>query len=433
MAHTKSSLFLIILVGLFMAGIKAQDTDAHANIYRTIAAFYGGNDISENTENYLLESGFIPETYWVTLGPFKNIDSRGVLYAYIPEEITQIDATAKYYGRDQLISWGKPSDNQLDGLFDFGNKDGINNGSAAYVWTIIISPDERGIVMRFDSDDQGLIWLNGKKVFEHFRTSGVQIDRYTFPVTLKKGENSLLVKVCNAWQNWDFYLRLTDVDGNPFGDLKFKNADELLNAPPPKSTFHVNVNLGMAEYYSKNNMPDKALEQMRQTGMIHEKNWWVLGPFDNTTGIGYNTEYLPEDTTQIDRTAKYDGIDEQISWKKFADDAFDGFIDFGRNINWRVSYAWATVTSPDEREVQLRFGSDDQAKVWFNGKEVFAYPQFRWAVVDEDILPVTLKAGKNTILVKVCNEERSWGFYLRVTDADGKPVEDLKINDVQDN
>lgn len=412
--------------------IPSENSIARANIYRTIAAFYGGNDMSENAEKYLLKSGFIPETCWVTLGPFENIDSRGVLYAYIPEETTQIDATAKYYGRDQLISWEKPNDNKLDGLFDFGNIDGINNDSAAYAWAVIISPDERDIVMRFDSDDQGLVRLNEKKVFEHFRTSGVQIDRYTFPATLKKGENSLLVKVCNAWQNWDFYLRLTDADGNPFGDLKFKNADELLNAPPPKPTFHVNVNLGMAEYYSKNNRPDKAMEQMRQTGMIHEKKWWVLGPYDNTVGIGYNTEYIPEDITQIDLTAKYDGIDGQISWKKWNDDAFDGFIDLGRNINWRVAYAWTTVTSPDEREVQLRFGSDDQAKVWFNGKEVYAYPQFRWAAVDGDIIPVTLKAGKNTILVKVCNQERSWGFYMRVTDADGKPFEDLKINDVQD-
>ncbi len=159
----------------------------------------------------------------------------------------------------------------------------------------------------------------------------------------------------------------------------------------------------------------------------------VLGPFDNIAGIGYNTEYIPEDTTQIDLTAKYEGVDEQISWKKFADAAFNGFIDLGRDINWRVSYAWTTVTSPDEREVQFRFGSDDQGKIWLNGKEVFANPKGQSAVVDSNIISVTLKAGKNTILVKVCNEEKFWGFYLRVTDADGKPFEDLQIKDVPDN
>ena len=408
-----------------------EGSTTRAKIHRIIAEFYGKNDMTENAEKFLRKSGFIPETCWVTLGPFENIDSRGVFYAYIPEGITQIDATAKYYGRDQLISWEKPSDHKLDGRFDFGNTDGINNDSAAYAWTNIISPKERDVVIRFDSDDQGIVWLNGEKVFEHFRARGVQIDHYTIPVTLKKGENSILVKVGNVWLTWEFYLRLTDANGIPFGDLKFKNANELLQAIPPKSTSLPNLNLSMAAYYSKNNMPDKAMEQMRQTGFIHENSWWVLGPFDNTTGIGYNMEYIPENTTQINITAKYESIDGEISWEKFTDDVFDGFIDLGRNINWRVSYLWTTITSQDEREVQLRFGSDDQAKVWFNGKMVTTYSQNRYAVVDDEIIPITLNAGKNTILVKVCNEEKSWGFYMRVTDTDGKPYEDLEFNKPQ--
>ena len=214
-----------------------------------------------------------------------------------------------------------------------------------------------------------------------------------------------------------------------FEDLKFKTADALLNAPPPQPIFNVNVNLGLAEYYSINNMPDKAMEQMRQTGMIHENAWLVLSPFDNTVGIGYNTKYIPENTTQIDLTAKYHGVDEQISWKKFTDDAFDGFIDFGEDIDWRVAYAWTTVTSPDEREVLFRFCSDDQSKIWLNGTEVFADPNAQTAILDKHTIPVTLKAGENSILVKVCNEEMSWGFFLRVTDTDGKPYEDLKINE----
>ena len=427
-----------MLVAL-MNSIPSEKSNSRANAYLVMAQFYSENDTPENAENYLLKTGFIPETRWITLGPFKNKDSSGVLNAYIPEETTQIDTTAKYFGRDtdKLISWEKPSDNKLDGRFDFGNENGINDWSAAYVWAIVISPNERDITFRFDSDDQGIIWLNGKKVFEHSRASvgggGVQIDRHTIPVTLKQGENTILIKVCNSSQTWDLYMRLTDTDGNPFKDLKFKTADALLNAPPPEPTFHLNVILGLAEYYSRNNMPDKAMEQMRQTGMIHENAWLILGTFDNTEGVGYNTAYIPEDITQIDKTAKYEGVGEQISWKKFTDDVFDGFIDFGKDINWRVSYAWATVTSPDEREVQFRFDSDDQSKMWLNGKEIFTNTQAQAAIVDRNTIPVKLKAGKNTLLVKVCNGELDWGFYLRITDTDGKPFEDLKIGDVEDN
>ncbi len=419
--------------------IPSGNSATRANAYRVMARYYSENDTSENAENYLLKTGFIPENRWITLGPFKNKDSSGVLYAYIPEETTQIDTTAKYFGRDtdKLISWEKPSDNKLDGRFDFGNENGINDWSAAYVWAIVISPDERDITFRFDSDDQGIIWLNGKKVFEHSRASvgggAAQIDRHTIPVTLKQGENTILIKVCNSSQTWDLYMRLTDADGNSFEDLKFKTADALLNAPPPEPTFHLNVNLGLAEYYSRNNMPDKAMEQMRQTGIIHENAWLILGTFDNTAGVGYNTAYILEDMTQIDLTAKYDITDGQISWKKFTDDIFDGYIDLGKDINWRVSYAWATVTSPDEREVQFRFDSDDQSKMWLNGKEIFTNTQAQAAIVDRNTIPVKLKAGKNTVLVKVCNGELDWGFYLRITDAEGKPFSDLKIEGTPDN
>ncbi|MDE0635289.1 MAG: tetratricopeptide repeat protein [Candidatus Poribacteria bacterium] len=411
--------------------IPVENSSSRANVYRTLAQFYSENNMPEKAENYLLKTGFVPETAWITLGTFDNKDNMGPYIAYIPEEATQIDTTAKYYGKDKLIRWQKVDDNKIDGMIWLGSD---IDWTATYTWAIVSSPDERDITIRFDSDDQGIVWLNGKEVFRHDRMSGAQVDRYIVPVTLKQGENTVLLKVCNAEIYTYFFMRLTDVDGNPFKDLKFKNADELLNAPPPtKPIFHVNVNLGLAEYYSKNNMPDKAMEQIRQTGVIHENAWLVLGPFDNTVGIGYNTKYIPEGTTQIDLTAKYEGVNEQISWKKFTDAALNGFIDFGEDVNWRVSYAMATLTSPDEREVLFRFSSDDQSKIWLNGTEVFADANAQSAILDKNTIPVTLKTGKNTILVKVCNEEMSWGFYLRVTDVDGKPFKDLKINNVQDN
>ena len=106
----------------------------------------------------------------------------------------------------------------------------------------------------------------------------------------------------------------------------------------------------------------------------------------------------------------------------------DGYIDLGENVNWRVAYAFATVTSPDEREAQIRFDSDDQGKVWLNSKEVFTNTNAYSARIDRYTIPVTLKPGENNILVKVCNEEVMWRFILRITDPNGKPFTDLKIS-----
>ena len=412
--------------------IPATNWANRANAYRLIAQYISKNDTRENTENYIItKAGFVPESRWVTLGPFKNIDSIGVEYAFIPEETTQINPTAKYNGRDGLISWKKTEYRLLDGHYNFVPEN--DDWSAAYVWTIVSSPEEQDIVLRFDSDDQGLVWLNGEEVFRHYRTSGVMIDRYSTPGTLKQGENTILIKVCNASQSWDFYLRLTDEEGNPIQGLTYKTTDELLNAPQPEPTYHVNVHLGMAEYYHKNNEPDKALEEMKQTGVIHEYSWHTLGPFDNKNNIGYNTAYIQEDTTQIDYDKIYEGVNGEVKWVQHTDAVFDGFVDFGWNINSSTAYAWVTVNSPDEREVQFRFGCDDTGKIWVNGKEVLTKPDGGWPVLDENITPVKLNQGKNTILVKIGNGDLSWGFFLRITDPDGKPFPGLNLMDLPKN
>ena len=87
------------------------------------------------------------------------------------------------------------------------------------------------------------------------------------------------------------------------------------------------------------------------------------------------------------------------------------------------------MTSPDEQGVQLRFGSDDKAKVWLNGEEVFTHIKSDVRGIDQHVIPVSLEAGENSILVKVCDETASWGFYLRFTDTNGKPFLDLELTE----
>ena len=209
--------------------------------------------------------------------------------------------------------------------------------------------------------------------------------------------------------------------------------EKLMNAMPDNPTIQLLANVALAEYYREHDQSDKAKDYTNKTGFIPEGAWLIIGPFNNTDGIGYNEVYIPEDATQVNTAAKYDGVDGQIGWKNRVDDTFDGFVDldkiFGRKINWGTAYAWTTVTAPDERKAQIHLGSDDQAKVWLNGEEVFAYSESRSAAMDQNAIPVTLKAGENSILVKVCDEIGFWGFYLRLTDADGVPFTDLALSE----
>ena len=204
--------------------------------------------------------------------------------------------------------------------------------------------------------------------------------------------------------------------------------DTLINTAPNNLTDHLEVNLKLAEFCRENAMPEKSKAHVQKTGVITEDVWLILGPFDNTKGIGYDTAYIAEDATQIDTTAEHNSVDGLVRWQKSTDDTFNGYIDLGQDVNWRVAYAFTTVTSPDEREAHIRFDSDDQGKVFLNGEEVFTNTGAHSVRIDRYTIPVTLKPGENSILVKVCNEEVKWEFYLRITDPDGKPFTDLKVN-----
>ena len=203
--------------------------------------------------------------------------------------------------------------------------------------------------------------------------------------------------------------------------------NKLIESMPDNLRSHLNTTFALAQFYKENGMPDKAQELIHKTGFVAEDAWMVIGPFDNVGGIGYNTEYIPENLPQIDMTAKYDGKYGQVSWQKHTDEILNGYIGLGKGENRAVGYAFATVNSPDEREVEFRFDSDDQGKVWLNGIEVFTHTKTFTAEIDNFIIPVTLSAEKNSILVKVCEETGGWGFYFRITDKNGKPFDDLEI------
>ena len=209
--------------------------------------------------------------------------------------------------------------------------------------------------------------------------------------------------------------------------------NKLVDATSNNLNTQLTLNLALAEFCRENSMPEKAKAYIQKTGFVTEYAWLTIGPFDNIDGIGYHTAYIPEDATEVDTTTEYNGRDGKVRWQKSSDRTLDGYIDLGKDVDWAVAYAFATVTSPDEREVQFRFDSDDQGKIWLNGEEVFAHTETHWAEIDRDIIPVTLKPGKNSILVKVCEEEITWGFYLRITDTTGKPFDDLIMNEPEEN
>ena len=158
--------------------------------------------------------------------------------------------------------------------------------------------------------------------------------------------------------------------------------------------------------------------------------WKIIGPFDNTGGAGFGQAFPPE--TGIDPAGELEGKKGKVQWQDYETKDDHGLVDFNRPLSPLkevTAYAWTELWSDRARPVQIRLGCKNGWKVWLNGQFVFGRDEYhRNMEMDQYRLPVELKAGRNTLLVKCCQNEQTedwtkeWEFQLRITDPEGTPV-----------
>ena len=101
-----------------------------------------------------------------------------------------------------------------------------------------------------------------------------------------------------------------------------------------------------------------------------------------------------------------------------------------------VAYAVCYIRSEaQQRGLCMLVGSDNQAKVYLNGKQIHEYHFRRRFLADEDKVPeITLNAGINVVVFKVvkatghwAEETDDWKGSIRLTDGQGNPVQGIKV------
>lgn len=86
-------------------------------------------------------------------------------------------------------------------------------------------------------------------------------------------------------------------------------------------------------------------------------------------------------------------------------------------------YLRTTITSEKAGDVVLRLGSDDSIKLWLNGTLIHDNKALRALAPDQDSVNLPLKAGANTVLVKVVNAAGGDGFYVAYSDPKAERIE----------
>jgi len=179
-------------------------------------------------------------------------------------------------------------------------------------------------------------------------------------------------------------------------------------------------------------LPSDVNVPIRQVLLPSINRWWIVGPFPATLDEGLDKVFPPEE--QIDLKATYDGIEgKRIGWRKterriagaaelteeFFVKLHDFFGGYHQNV---VCYALTYLRAPEDMDATLALGSDDGVVVWLNGEEVHRNTVGRAYQPKEDRVPVHLKKGSNTLLLKVSQGGGDWSFCVHVETLGGGPL-----------
>ncbi len=165
------------------------------------------------------------------------------------------------------------------------------------------------------------------------------------------------------------------------------------------------------------------------------RTWLLCGPFHPAKKAGaealasgghvpgFYTDHLEahggEASARIEegQVESYDG--ESATWVLHR--ATGDRIDLDSAISKRepaMAYAYCIVESQRELACLLAVGSNDGVRVWLNGEEVLDAPGGRTLRVDADLVPIVVREGRNTLLLKVDEHGNIWEFCCRLLSFD---------------
>lgn len=173
--------------------------------------------------------GFV--TFASLVGPFDSTAGKGFAVAYPPEAATDASGTFKGKG-DAELKWAPPATANKSGTFDLNKLLAQHKDAVAYARAVVVAEKETPCEIRVTCATAVQIFLNGKKLFQREEYHhGAPFDGHVGKGTLVKGDNVILLKVCqnnqqDSWaQKWEFQMRVCDATGGPLA-LEQKAGDK---------------------------------------------------------------------------------------------------------------------------------------------------------------------------------------------------------------
>jgi hypothetical protein len=164
------------------------------------------------------------------------------------------------------------------------------------------------------------------------------------------------------------------------------------------------------------------------------QDWLLLAPLPFAPGEGgaqgLDAQQLRDEAGLRPRAGERVQVSAQpLVWREVhsPEPVFDFNAVLGRVTEWSVAYAVCYLESDRARkDLSIQVGSDDQAKVYLNGEEVYQQRSVRPLVGLDTAGPVALRQGLNVLVFKVVNETQRWEGCLRLVDAESRPAQGIR-------
>ncbi len=191
---------------------NARDVEQVKSIAKSLAPL--GQEV-----NLREQLGFI-ET-WSLVAGFDNKEEAGFDVVYEPEvSVSAPNLSGTYTVGGKNVSWMETTTTEETGVVDLNKVVSKDKGVIAYALAGFESSSDCDAEVRIGTPNAHKIWVNGELVMsnEIYHNSN-SIDKFTAPVKLKKGNNQIVVKLCQneqtePWaQDWSFQVRFCDSTG----------------------------------------------------------------------------------------------------------------------------------------------------------------------------------------------------------------------------
>jgi hypothetical protein len=174
------------------------------------------------------------------------------------------------------------------------------------------------------------------------------------------------------------------------------------------------------------------LDWLRRERSERARLWYAIGPFENWDGAGHETKYPPEQ--QVDLSAVHAGWRDPVRWSRWyaigdvhteidLDAALELPFTGPTTVLPETYFAYAECNAPTRQQAVLHLNTTASIKVFVNGAlchERATSGEDTTSV--ENLVPATLKQGKNSILIKLSRSRSPAHVTLDLSSASRDPL-----------